>query len=530
MSNGIGGLAVFAHETLTKVIRVSKQSKDAIRAWEVGIGREVAHQVPPAEIEATDASPVAVSDIATLVIPVLLGDEVPVIGPGGDAVEAETGLDLVEQVQSAGQTGAVGDALQVPLVGSARSLLLVGVGSGTPAECRRAAAVMARELATSESIATTLAALGGDDVLAAVVEGVVLARPTFSMKSIDPKQRGLRRVVLADCTPSAEALAHAIATAHAAALARALATVPSNIKSPAWLAEQAVLQAQRAGLDVEVWDEARIAREGFGGLVAVGSGSATPPRFVQLTYTPPKAKRSTPHVVLVGKGITFDTGGLSIKPGEGMVTMKRDMTGAAVVLSVLSALAALSCELKVTGLLPIAENAVGAASMRPGDVITHYGGRTTEVTNTDAEGRLVLADALAYAAAKLKPNTLVDIATLTGAAKVALGLHLGGVFATDDGLADQFIAAGEAAGEPLWRLPLADVYTDRLASKVADADNAAGTAGAITAALFLRPFTDDLPWVHLDVAPIGDSLEDAFEYAKGPTGFGARLLLRWLGT
>ncbi|MGN6724009.1 MAG: leucyl aminopeptidase, partial [Marmoricola sp.] len=203
---------------------------------------------------------------------------------------------------------------------------------------------------------------------------------------------------------------------------------------------------------------------------------------------------------------------------------------AAVVLSVLSALTALECPVKVTGLLPIAENAVGAASMRPGDVITHYGGRTSEVTNTDAEGRLVLADALAYAAAKLKPSTLVDIATLTGAAKVALGLHLGAVFATEDDLAAQLITAGEASGEPLWRLPLADIYVERLASKVADADNAPGTAGAITAALFLQPFTDDLPWVHLDVAPVGDSLEDAFEYAKGPTGFGARLLLRWLET
>ena len=509
---------------------MSKQSNVAVRAWEVGVGPEVAPQIPPAEIEATELSPTAVAEVDAIAIPVLVGEDAPIVGPGGDAVEVDARLDLVEQLQAAGQTGAVGETLRVALKGSPDSLLLVGVGSGTPADCRRAAAVMVRELASSPSIVSTLAALGGDDVLAAVVEGIVLARPTFSMKSVGPDGAGLRRVVLADCAPSDGVLARSVATAHAAALARALATVPSNIKSPAWLADQAVLQAERTDIGVEVWDERRMAKEGFGGVLGVGAGSATPPRFVQLTYTPPKAKRSTPHIVLVGKGITFDTGGLSIKPGEGMVTMKRDMTGAAVVLSVLSALPALECPVKVTGLLPIAENAVGAASMRPGDVITHYGGRTSEVTNTDAEGRLVLADALAFAAAKLKPTALVDIATLTGAAKVALGLHLGAVFATDDELADQFIAAGEEAGEPLWRLPLADVYNERLASKVADADNAPGTAGAITAALFLQPFTGDLPWVHLDVAPIGDSLEDAFEYAKGPTGFGARLLLRWLSS
>ncbi|MGN6721059.1 MAG: leucyl aminopeptidase family protein, partial [Marmoricola sp.] len=344
---------------------MSKQSKDAVRSWEVGVGHEVAPQIPPAEFETTDLSPTAVGDIDAIVIPVLVGDDVPVIGPGGDAVEAETGLDLVEQMQAAGHTGAVGETLRVPLNGSERSLLLVGAGSGTPAECRRAAATMARELASSASIVSTLAALGGADVLSAVVEGVVLARPTFSMRS-NGQVAVLQRVVLAGCAPADGALARSVATAHAAALARALSTVPSNIKSPAWLAEQAVLQAERARLDVEVWDESRMEKEGFGGVLAVGSGSASPPRFVQMTYTPPRAKRSTPHVVLVGKGITFDSGGLSIKPGEGMATMKRDMTGAAVVLSVLSALTALECPVKVTGLLPIAENAVGAASMRPG--------------------------------------------------------------------------------------------------------------------------------------------------------------------
>ncbi|MGN6160391.1 MAG: leucyl aminopeptidase family protein [Marmoricola sp.] len=503
-----------------------KQSRRPLRPWELGIEPERASQAAPVEIEVTDAAPAAITADA-VVVPVLLGDEAPVLGPGSDALEAATGLDLIELLQSAGQSGEVGEILRVPVTDG--GVVLLGAGTGDAADCRRAAAVMVRELASYETVTTTLAALGGDDVLAAIVEGITLAHATFAMRSTE-HDRLLGRVILADCSPDAGALEVSLATAHAAALARALATVPSNIKSPAWLADQAVLQAERAGLEVEVWEESRLAREGFGGVLAVGSGSATPPRFVQLTYTPAKVKRSTPHIVLVGKGITFDTGGLSIKPGEGMVTMKRDMTGAGVVLAVLSALAAVDCGVKVTGLLPIAENAVGGASMRPGDVITHFGGRTSEVTNTDAEGRLVLADALAYAAARLKPTALVDIATLTGAAKVALGLHLGAVFATEDHLAEELIAAGAAAGEPLWRLPLAEIYNDRLASKVADADNAPGSAGAITAALFLQPFTAGLPWVHLDVAPVGDSLEDAFEYAKGPTGFGARLLLRWLGT
>lgn len=494
-----------------------------LKPWQVGVAPERATQHVPVDIEVTGAR-LSISDADAVALPVLVGDDAPMLAPGGEDIEAVTGLDLVDLAVTAGFTGAVGESLRVPAPGA--NLLLVGVGAATPHDCRRAAAVLIRQLHASTSIVTTLAALGGDDVLAAVVEGLVLARPTFSMKSGEAP--ALRRVVLADCGADQAVIARALAVAQAAALARALATVPSNIKSPAWLADQARLQGGRAGLEVEVWDEKRLAKEGFGGVLGVGSGSATPPRFVRMSYTPPKARRSTPHIVLVGKGITFDTGGLSIKPAEGMLTMKRDMTGAGVVLSALSALSAIDCPVKVTGLLMIAENAVGGASMRPGDVITHYGGRTSEVTNTDAEGRLVLADGLAYAAAKLKPTVLIDVATLTGAAKVALGLHLGGVFATTDELAAELREAGHAAGEPLWRLPLAETYNEMLASKVADADNAPGGPGAITAALFLQPFTAGLPWVHLDIAPVGDSPEDAFEYAKGPTGFGVRLLLRWL--
>ena len=212
-----------------------------------------------------------------------------------------------------------------------------------------------------------------------------------------------------------------------------------------------------------------------------------------------------------------------------MVTMKRDMTGAGVVAAVMAALPDVDCPLRVTGLLPIAENAVSGTSMRPGDVITQYGGRTTEVTNTDAEGRLVLADGLAYAVDKLDPDVLVDIATLTGAMKVALGQHTGGLFANDDALARHLDESGARAGEQLWRMPLSEEYEGKLASKVADADNAPGGPGAITAALFLQHFNGGLPWAHLDIASVGDAPKDYFEWTEGPTGFGARLLLDWLG-
>jgi leucyl aminopeptidase len=194
----------------------------------------------------------------------------------------------------------------------------------------------------------------------------------------------------------------------------------------------------------------------------------------------------------------------------------------------MGALSDIGCPVRVTGLVPCAENAVSGSAIRPGDVLRHYGGRTTEVTNTDAEGRLVLADAMAYAAAELAPDAIVDIATLTGAMKLALGQRTGGYFADDDALASLIETAGKAAGEPLWRMPLVDEYEERLESKVADADNAPGGAGAILAALFLRHFTGGVPWAHLDIASVGDSPVDAYEWTSGPTGFGARALLHWL--
>ena len=265
---------------------------------------------------------------------------------------------------------------------------------------------------------------------------------------------------------------------------------------------------------------------GFGGVLAVGGGSASPPRVIVASYRPPGAAPG--HPVLVGKGITFDTGGISIKPNAGMREMKTDMAGGAAVLAAVDAAARLGLPVAVTAVVPAAENAVSGSSYRPADVIRHVGGRTTEVLNTDAEGRMVLADGLAWARLELGATVLVDVATLTGAMKVALGTRTGGLYARPDGLADALRTAGGHAGEQVWRMPLAEEHADLLESTVADANNAPGNPGGTTAALFLRPFAGDLPWAHLDVAGPARAGSDEAEVVKGGTGFGARTLLRWL--
>ncbi len=262
----------------------------------------------------------------------------------------------------------------------------------------------------------------------------------------------------------------------------------------------------------------------------MGQGSATPPRLVRLDHEPAGATSATPRVVLVGKGITFDTGGLQVKPVDGMLGMKTDMSGSAIVLAVLAACRELEVPVRVTGLLALAENAFGGGSYRPSDVLVQYGGRTVEIGNTDAEGRIVMADALAYADAHLDPAYLVDVATLTGAARIALGRSVAPVFATDAVLSDALVAAGATTGETLWPMPLADTYRRALDSDVADLNHIADGVGggAVTAALFLREFVGERRWAHLDIAGTGRSDVDAGISAKGATGFGTRLLLRWL--
>ena len=498
-------------------------------------------QVSPPEFALSALRPHAIVGAEVVALPVLPGDGTegasPLLGPGADELAADLGVDLLALLELNAATGKAGEvtSLPVPLGGpqndALRWVLLVGLGEQRLVDFRRAGAALARATKDRSSVATSLTSLADDAGLEAFVVGTMLGGFGFHWRSTPPEHVPVKRVVLA-ALPDADALApvldRALAVGGAGWRARMLSTVPSNLKSPQWLAEQAELAGDEAGLDVTVWDEKRLAAEGFGGIVAVGQASATPPRLIRLDYTPVKATRKTPVVALVGKGITFDSGGLSIKPGESMVNMKRDMTGGAVVIAVLGALAAVGCPVKVVGLVAAAENAISGNALRPGDVVRHYGGRTSEVTNTDAEGRLVLADALAYAVDEVQPDVIVDIATLTGAMKVALGQRTGGFFANDDALAGLISAAAEAAGEPLWRFPLTDTYEEKLTSKVADADNAPGGPGAIVAALFLQHFVGDLPWAHLDVASVGDSPSEKHEWTAGPSGFGARALLQWL--
>ncbi|MFC6878420.1 MULTISPECIES: leucyl aminopeptidase family protein [Actinomadura] len=455
-------------------------------------------------------------------------------GPIAPAAEVAQGLpftldELLALHRAKGEPGEI-VATQVRIDGTVRELLLYGVGEATPADLRRAGAALARRGKGRDALVAGVP----DGDLAAFAEGALLASYEFRIGAAPAKPALGVLTVLTEAGPEAAgpAVALGAARARAAALARDLANTPSGEKGPSWLAERAAQVATDAGLTVRVRGEKELAEGGFGGLLAVGAGSARPPRLIELAYDPgTPSEPAARHVVLVGKGITFDSGGLSLKPNEGMKTMKTDMAGGGAVIAVMSALRDLGVRARVTGLVAAAENMPSGSSMRPGDVITHFGGTTSEVLNTDAEGRLVLADALAYADAELDPDVVVDVATLTGAAKVALGLRTGALFATDDDLAAALSAAGEAAGEPLWRLPLVDDYRPAIDSDVADINNIGRGGyggGSITAALFLREFTGGRSWAHLDIAGPGRATSDDGELTRGATGFGARLLLRWL--
>jgi leucyl aminopeptidase len=405
---------------------------------------------------------------------------------------------------------------------------------GTPASQQAAPQQAAPGQAAARTAVSTPAIAGlPDEGTAAFVQGMLLGSYAFALKSGPEGKRGAEVSLLTEHPADhSAAVDRAVTIAGAVALARDLTNTPSAQKSPEWLAGEAARVADQAGLRSRIWTDGDLAAAGFGGILAVGSGSTRPPRLIELSYTP--AGWDT-HVALVGKGITFDSGGLSLKPNDGMKLMKTDMAGGAAVIAVMSALASLGVRARVTGLVAAAENMPSGSAYRPGDVITQYGGRTVEVLNTDAEGRLVLADAIAYADAALDPAVIVGIATLTGAARVALGTSIGALYSTDDDVAAALLAAGQATGDRLWRMPLPADYLDALDSPVADLAHMArsGTAGAdagsIAAALFLREFTGGRPWAHLDVAGAARATSDDGEITKGGTGFGTRLLLAWLG-
>ncbi|MCL4445966.1 MAG: leucyl aminopeptidase [Actinobacteria bacterium] len=321
--------------------------------------------------------------------------------------------------------------------------------------------------------------------------------------------------------------------AAATSFARDLVNTPPSDLTPLSLAAKInEVLSHKEGVTLQVWDEERIADERLGGLVGVSRGSNESPRLLRADYTPKnpvEVNGRIPYIALVGKGITFDSGGLSLKTAEGMTTMKTDMSGAAVVMAVLSVCSDLDVRVRVSAIAPVTENMPGGSAIKPGDVVTIRNGKTIEVLNTDAEGRLVLADALVLAT-ELLPDAIVDVATLTGAAVVALGTEIAPIFGTDAALVDQICMASKRSGEKLWRMPLPDEYQDHIDSEVADMKNVGkpGQAGSIAAALLLREFTGDVAWAHLDIAGPARSSELVGYNPKGGTGFGVRTLLELL--
>ncbi|MGW3467187.1 leucyl aminopeptidase [Saccharopolyspora sp. NPDC000995] len=467
---------------------------------------------------------------------------------GPDLAAAAESFDVdIAVLQAVGATAAAGDVRALPLPTGGVGWV-VGVGSGEAMKWRSAGAALARalreklgEAAESEdeigdfgdaSDADYLQIRLPDNVdgnaVSALTLGLALGGYRFRVTA-KPAPPRLRKVLLvapegADQAALGEQVRWTRELAAATALARDLANAPSNIKDPAWFTGVAAeLAADVENLTAAVRDEKWLADNGFGGILAVGGGSSRPPRLLELTYRPQDARG--PHLVLVGKGITFDTGGISIKPAEGMHLMRTDMSGGASVISALLTIARLGLPVRVTGLVPSAENHVSGSAYRPGDVVRHYGGTTTEVANTDAEGRMVLADAMAYAVDRLEPDLLVDVATLTGAMKVALGLRTGGLFATDDELADRIREAGERVGEAWWRMPLLEDHAEDVKGQLADVKQAPPGPGGITAALFLREFTGGLRWAHLDIAGPARADKDYAEVVPGGTGFAARSLV-----
>ncbi|GLW29463.1 leucyl aminopeptidase family protein [Actinoplanes regularis] len=448
---------------------------------------------------------------------------VPVGAPGDDDVGAEVSA-LAAATPDARKAGEV-TVLPRPLRRPAR-VLLAGAGDGDEAGWRAAGAAIVRALTDDEQAQVRLPDDLSPDALRGLAEGLWLGGYRYR-EAPKPPRSGDVELVVRESPAYAEALAQARATATATWLARDLTNTPSSLKNPAWFADQVVAEAaKRPGVTVKVLAGDELER--FGGLVAVGGASVSPPRFVEVSWTPPAAPDAR-HVVLVGKGITFDTGGISIKPRDGMWLMKKDMGGAAAVLGATLAAADLELPVRVTTLLPLAENAVGAAAFRPGDIIRHYDGTTSESTNSDAEGRLVLADALGYATERLNPDTIVVLATLTGANAVALGKRTAALYSEDDALAGQLEAAGSAAGERMWRLPLPADYVEYLSSEIADRHSSPTHVSSVVAALFLREFMGDVKsWAHLDMsAPAWAQAHDG-DLTKGATGWGARTLVRYL--
>lgn len=459
--------------------------------------------------------------------PVQVGGEVP----------AEIGLDWAA-LDHVGFEGKVGQTFVITRH-DATSLVAVGIGAPeelNPATLRDAAAAFARAAARYESIALVLPdapGIAADVVGQVVVEGALLARYRYDVLKTTPKAVALTSLELVAGAGHDAVVAGAERgeiLAAAASLSRDLANTPPGHLTATDLADLAEVIGPEHGVEVTSFDKAQLIELGCGGLLGVNAGSTEEPRMIKLRYVPTDADGApvTPEgtLALVGKGIMYDSGGISLKPSDPMhLAMKMDMSGAAAVLAALTALRALGCRTAVTAYLMCTDNMPSGSAVKLGDVLTVRGGTTVEVKNTDAEGRLVMSDALVLASEEA-PDAIVDIATLTGAALVALGPATAAVLGTSQDLVDQARAAATAADERIWQLPLERRYREQLNSDIADISNMGGKfAGATTAALFLAEFTGDIPWAHLDIAGTMQSETDDAWRTRGATGFGARLLI-----
>jgi leucyl aminopeptidase len=504
--------------------------------------------LPAVTLAATDPTRTATD---ALVIGIAQHNGKPELAPGAEAVDKALKGGLRRALEAAGATGAPGEVTKIPTYGALKPATVVATGLGRsrpdgsfdPEAVRRAAGAAARGLAGTATASTTLALVNGDRpdeaLHRAVAEGFRLGgyaftafRGTGSAETIG-RSAPVRSVAVltgrkgANDKQAVAAQHRARVVTEAVALARDLVNTPPGNLHPADLAAAAAGVAKASGLDLEILDEKALRKGGYGGILGVGQGSVNPPRLVRLAYT---HRKKSPTVHLVGKGITFDSGGLSIKPAASMEWMKSDMGGAAAVIATLQAVAALKPAVNVVGWAPTAENMPSGSAIRPSDVLQMYGGKTVEVLNTDAEGRLILADAIGRACEE-KPDVLFDVATLTGAQLVALGSHTFGVMGNDDSLRAAVVDAAERAGEQSWPMPLPVELRQSLDSAVADLQNTGDRyGGMLVAGLFLKEFVaDGVPWAHLDIAGPAFNQGQPHGYTpKGGTGAAVRTFVQFV--
>jgi leucyl aminopeptidase len=446
---------------------------------------------------------------------------------------------LKDYIAQSGFTGKHGETLVFPTQKRlpSRTLFLLGMGNeNLEADTWRRSAAKAQKEAKNHKakhLAWFFAEEPSHEGLAAVVEGTLLSGYAFNKYKSDTNGKldtvetlTLDGATLRKTNALNGVLEAAQKTAPGVCLARDLVNEPASVSTPSYLADHATKIARASGIKAEILGLSKIKTAKMAGLLAVAKGSTEEPRFIKLTYTP-KGKPKK-NIALVGKAVTFDSGGLSLKPPKSMETMKLDMSGGATVLGVMQVISQLKPQVQVTGYIPSTENMPSGTAQKPGDIIRYRNGKTVEVLNTDAEGRLILADAL-ISAVEDKPDVIIDLATLTGACMAALGTQIAGMFCNNQELADALQACGKASGEALWPLPLVKEYKDEIKSSVADIKNiGGGYGGAITAALFLEEFVGEMPWAHLDIAGPAFAERDMPYTSKGGTGFGVRTLVRYV--